>query len=469
MERGPNSPTALDLLVAPGDILFTFGSSTLANLVGHVLLVTEEPRRVTKHQFDPLGIVKVPDALQTNPWWAIRTLESTRQHRGGYLDVVSYFYVDPVSHGILCCGERAQPAEAGVGDLVEIEECRVEVLQHPHPLRGHLHAGAWQEAVKAAFIQSKDWSWATGANAVRAGLGLGECRLEFPELGMPIHWDRRKVTKLKRRWESDPICTTCVIATWQRYFFNVARPLPVEQALALVRLYMPLKADETMPQSMLAELQRCRWVRLAKVPEVFRPTPIVVPVAPIPMPAASCEAAVSSDCSTTTGGSSPECPESAEGARPERLRRVHDPNSPSGSGVAQLQERRWSLHIPPMQPLAPWSGPPPPPAMVSDGSGPAAPTGPAMPRDPPMCVIPVIPTPPIIGLHLQHGETVQFKNPRAELAVDLHRLRELVWHQRSVEQEHEARVASLRQALLDAEIEGARLQEELSRRQVQHL
>merc|ERR1711953_1473143 len=69
------------------------------------------------------------------------------------------------------------------------------------------------------------------------------------------------IAETRACWANAPICTSVVVTFWQRYLCHWSDKLKLENeinvdAMKLIRRWMPLKADRTLPGDLLAALLR---------------------------------------------------------------------------------------------------------------------------------------------------------------------------------------------------------------------
>jgi hypothetical protein len=337
---------ALELMIAPGDVLVVRGNGRLAEIgnvggfMGHVLVVVAGPCNVPLHSPASAELQPVwPQRTDITDLWRVRTVESTRRESGLYeADMV--FYIDPVSRQLKLVGEVNLQGDLGLSDNEA-----VELWQSPGELRGDLRLDLMAEVLAEMRERQGNWSAATAARAV----------LKMAAVTWRRGASAETLEEIQACWERAPICTSVVIGFWQRYLAKLAAPhvgpggalyMPGERvqywsecyqewlnatvagqnvdaygavlsynldvkfgaqasnirrimetetevsakALDLILKYMPLKADRALPGDLLRNLRDCGWVPVMQVPQIFRPA-ILQPASyctpmppPVPVP-----------------------------------------------------------------------------------------------------------------------------------------------------------------------------------------
>jgi len=250
-------------VMVPGDVLFVQGSpgglwelGTNGGLMGHVMLVIEPPEKIEldTDEAHHLQLVWPPGASEI---WKVRTVESTRANKGLH-EALLLLHVAPDSSRLVLIGE--------LGDgTVEISGETAEVWQSPEPLRARLGERLMGEVLGEMREQGASWSWATAARAVfRAPSSFNGGA------------DKVKVLReIQECWMTDPICTSVVIAFWQRVLCRAAGgdadDFDAAAAADLVMEYFPLKADRSLPGALLTTMSRCGWTRRTTVQKAAEP------------------------------------------------------------------------------------------------------------------------------------------------------------------------------------------------------
>lgn len=204
----------LELVVAPGDILVVRGSGHLAELgnaggfMGHVLVVVAPPCSVSRHSSAAADLMPAwPTEDNVTELWRVHTMESTRRESGLYESEL-LIYLRRRTRQLVLVGEVDRQ-----GELSTTEHEVVELWQSPEELRSELRIDIMAEVIADMRAKQANWSARTAARAllkkatvtVAGGKGSTEA-----------------LEEIQACWERAPICTSVVIAFWQRYFFKLA-------------------------------------------------------------------------------------------------------------------------------------------------------------------------------------------------------------------------------------------------------
>jgi len=245
----------LRTLVLPGDVLFVqgvgswlLGVGTAGGPFGHVMLVIARPECIQrcseKGRF--LSPIWPPEADQI---WLLRVLECTRSRAN--LHVAELLLHADVDTGSLVLLGELSDSECHV----DTTEQQVELWHSPDPLRKTFSEALFTDALRETLADdSKGWSWTTAAR----------CLLR-PARSLGTEEDtNRVVQEVRAGWAAEPICTSVVIALWQRYLFKLAEshgPAEIRSAKAaeLVMQWMPLRADSCLPGDVMKVMQQCGW------------------------------------------------------------------------------------------------------------------------------------------------------------------------------------------------------------------
>jgi len=249
---------ALDQMILPGDVLFAVAHETgrlwdigrAGGFMGHVLLASSKPRRIPWNSDGGVEFSAMWPQGGVAEIWKIDTVESTRSTEGLH-EASILIYVD--NHGRLTLiGE-----ESSVNGLSYQDHEVLELWQSPPGLRDTMRLDLIMAALEdmRAEIGEFDWSAATAARAVLTSASIVADTLE---------------AEVAACWEREPICTSVVISFWQRYLCKFAEVINV-QPIALIRQWMPLKADRGLPGELLAAMRDAGWVR---VPSIARSSPL---------------------------------------------------------------------------------------------------------------------------------------------------------------------------------------------------
>jgi len=283
---------ALELLLAPGDLLIVKGSGRFAEIgtahgfMGHVLLVVSPPSNIWRHSPHAHEFQAAWPPGDVPELWRIRTVESTRSQTGLH-EVDMLLFVSRSTAQLILVGEVSLES----GDITLCENEAIEVWQSPIELRSQLQVGLMMEALRDMKVHEQSWSFGTATRAV-----LKSARI-IPE--------KAAMEKIQACWLREPICTSVAIIFWQRYLAKLAPVFSADgrtvEAVDLILKYMPLKADRVLPGDLLTCMKECGWVCMSQMPRIFRPmvitttpTPVVgVGLLSIPLESASlAEAAV---------------------------------------------------------------------------------------------------------------------------------------------------------------------------------
>jgi len=250
----------LEGIIKPGDVLFVRGAGglleigTAGGMLGHVMLVVKTPQRIA-HNSAHARYLKSVWPAGVGEIWKVLTVESARG-RSGLHEADLYLYIDRKSRRLLLLGEL------GDGEFdISNEAC--ELWQSPEELRTHLTHTLVEEVLDDMRAQgaSANWSWTTAARAVlRADDHLNDCN------------DKGQLMQeIQDCWAIDPICTSVVIAFWQRALCKLARTLSSSQQVGrikpadLILQWLPLKADRSLPGILLDTMRRCGWTKRTTV------------------------------------------------------------------------------------------------------------------------------------------------------------------------------------------------------------
>lgn len=216
--------------------------------MGHVLLVTGWPRRVTRDSFEGIELGNVwPAGAQRV--WKLPTIESTRAYSGLHKSEM-LFRVDPNTGALILFGELIEKTR----QLCRVDNESVEVWQSPSQLRMRPRLDLMTDVLNEMVAQETNWSLKTAVRAVFKSSLVdptgqdGEILLE----------------ELRECWDVAPICTSVVIIFWQRYLEKLA--LAEGQGEGdFVLSWMPLKADRALPGNLIRFLEESGWNSITSV------------------------------------------------------------------------------------------------------------------------------------------------------------------------------------------------------------
>mmetsp|Transcript_101803 Transcript_101803/g.287166 ORF Transcript_101803/g.287166 Transcript_101803/m.287166 type:complete len:1029 (+) Transcript_101803:173-3259(+) len=251
----------LEGIIAPGDVLYVRGRAgffelgTAGGTLGHVMLAIGTPERIEcstdeglylEHAWPPGGVTEI---------WKVRTAESTRNNTGLH-EAEQLLYIAPDTRKLTLI------AELGQGEFFPCGEC-AELWQSPDELRAKLHGLLVAEVLGEMRMHGADWSWSTALRAVLSS----EDHFKNCE-------DKTRILQdIKDSWAMDPICTSVVIGFWQRCLCKLAEATSGSAAAGadLILQWLPLKADRSLPGTLLGTMQRCGWKRRTTFPVISGP------------------------------------------------------------------------------------------------------------------------------------------------------------------------------------------------------
>lgn len=244
-------------LIKPGDIIFVEGSGHFRTLganggiMGHVLLALGSPQRVEPGTDLALMLEQVWPTDATC-LWRVHTIESTRSASGLH-QAEMLLCVDRATNLLQLMGELNMDHL----ELTKIDSEAVQVWQSPPGLRELVQPDLLGIVLKDMLAHDAEWSLATAARAMLMSGGRCDDSIGRSEV----------LQAAKSCWQSQPICTSVVIVFWQRYLCLLAQrhPVAVMDASELIKTWMPLKADRTLPGTLQAVLRECGWVIVAHV------------------------------------------------------------------------------------------------------------------------------------------------------------------------------------------------------------
>jgi len=266
---------ALDLLMAPGDIIAVRGRGGLAQIgtaggfVGHVMVVLRQPVRVLRQSPEAHNFASVWPTGDVREIWRVRTVESTRREAGLW-EADMILFVDPTSRELILGGE----VELG-GDVFSMDHEPVELWQSPEPVRSRLQLGLMRSVLEDMRACQANWNAFTAARAV---MKRAIITADTPD-------KTQAMDEIRSCWATAPICTSVAIAFWQRYLCKVAHAPTAARAWVealsgvdalcfdLIVKNMPLKADRGLPGELLSSMQSCGWVQVQSVPRIFQLLP----------------------------------------------------------------------------------------------------------------------------------------------------------------------------------------------------
>mmetsp|Transcript_100470 Transcript_100470/g.193968 ORF Transcript_100470/g.193968 Transcript_100470/m.193968 type:complete len:665 (+) Transcript_100470:98-2092(+) len=208
----------LELLIAPGDVIMVRALGRLAELgtvggfMGHVLLVIGVPVNVSREEAEASDIRGLWPAEQVTEIWRVPTVESTRRETGLYRSE-TVIYIQARDRQIKMIGEVD-----GKGEVSSCDQIAVELWQSPEEVRSELRADLMEQVVSDMAATQADWSATTAARAVVKQAAV-----------VPKKTTAETLQDIQMCWHRPPICTSVVIAFWQRYVCRFAATQPLAQ------------------------------------------------------------------------------------------------------------------------------------------------------------------------------------------------------------------------------------------------
>lgn len=246
----------LDKILRPGDVLCTQGDGgglmrlgATGGFMGHVLLVTAQPRCVLQGSREAI--------LFQNAWpegvrvlWLVRTMESTRSSQG-YSESEYLMHVDDRTGRFLTIAEEINNV---IHKLEKPEP--IDIWQCPEALRRGFRYDIMLKVLDEIRCFEGNWSWVTAVRAFFLSAQVSE------DNDSMLH-------ELQQCWMAEPICSSLIVMFWQRYFCEYADshnahpgPNTTEvDALDLIMEWMPLKCDRALPGDVMSTMRECGWSR----------------------------------------------------------------------------------------------------------------------------------------------------------------------------------------------------------------
>jgi hypothetical protein len=259
----------LGLLMAPGDVLITTeagarergfafpGFGAAGGIMGHALLVVSQPRSFEPDPWQKWMLQEACPAARIGPGeiWRIRTVESTRSAPGLHT-VDTLFCVEHGSGQLVIIAEIDEE-----GTFYPSEATPVQLWQSPSELRACLSMELFEEVLADMKARETDWSYITAARAV----------LTSAATTLSGRYNACSLADIQASWQHDPICTSVVIAFWQRYLCKLAEASAEINALELIQRWMPLQCDRALPGDLVSSLLSCGWILVSHIPRIFWP------------------------------------------------------------------------------------------------------------------------------------------------------------------------------------------------------
>lgn len=248
--------------VLPGDVLFVKGNGgwldvgTTGGNSGHVLVATGPPVRIVQGcpEAQELQGIWPSDTKQI---WKVPTVESTRG-RAGLCQSCLFLHVEPGTGLLVLIGEIVSETEKRL-ELGVIEREPVVIWHSPAELRSQLRPDIMADVLNDMVACEGNWSYTTAARAMlqSASLSRRSSRSAF-------------MAEIRSSWDAAPICTSVVIALWQRYLSKFAQATG-QSEMDLILNWMPLKADRGLPDELISTLRLCGWISVKRTQDASQP------------------------------------------------------------------------------------------------------------------------------------------------------------------------------------------------------
>jgi len=218
--------------------------------MGHVLVVRAAPQMVSRQWFQEWDVNVAWPANNVTHIWKVPTIESTRCAVGLHrCEMLVHIQLDGT---LVLLGELAT-IDGGALEFSQIDEEAVEIWQSPAELRSQLSMECMHDVLSDMVSCEASWSFTTAARAVFKSGKLSR--------------RRDLLRKVQGYWDSAPICTSVVIAFWQRYLCRFAKATG-QRETDLIMKWMPLKADRVLPGELITTMRKCGWVNVTCVPKM---------------------------------------------------------------------------------------------------------------------------------------------------------------------------------------------------------
>lgn len=261
----PRRQTGEDLqtVLSPGDMVFVKGDGQITELgttggwFGHVLVVRGTPELVSRQWFEHNGVNVAWPSKSVTHIWKVPTIESTRSAVGLHqCDMLVHIHLD----GTLALLGELATTDDGALEFSQIDDEAMEIWQSPAELRSQLSMECIHDVLMDMVSCEASWSLTTAARAVFKSAKLSS--------------RRDLLGKVQGYWDSAPICTSVVIAFWQRYLCRFAQATG-QRETDLIMKWMPLKADRVLPGELINTMRKCGWVNVRRIPKTpSLPSPI---------------------------------------------------------------------------------------------------------------------------------------------------------------------------------------------------
>mmetsp|Transcript_87096 Transcript_87096/g.164194 ORF Transcript_87096/g.164194 Transcript_87096/m.164194 type:complete len:267 (-) Transcript_87096:475-1275(-) len=256
--NGPTQASKLDTIIKPGDILIckpeaasAFQIPSVAGRFGHAVLTIAVPRCIQRASQEGAFLSEVwPDS--EDELWAVSIMESTR-HDQGLHEGKLLIHVDRATGKLKVVAEVVKDSN-GVLLRDMVGSLSTQVFQSPAAIREQLNPHLLAQVLADMRCeQQANWSWGT---AVKAAL-------------RPANVNASDLTQVQKSWSKRPICTSVPITFWQRFLskladYSTSQGQPVG-AMDLIRQWMPVKANRSLPTELANALQSAGWTCVKQV------------------------------------------------------------------------------------------------------------------------------------------------------------------------------------------------------------
>mmetsp|Transcript_99258 Transcript_99258/g.173356 ORF Transcript_99258/g.173356 Transcript_99258/m.173356 type:complete len:251 (+) Transcript_99258:2-754(+) len=235
-------------------------------MFGHVLLATAAPRCIQKHTLEASEFLDVWPAGKVREIYQVPIIESTRSTEGIH-ETSLLLYVKPQSGKVLLIGEVDKKGTIATFENEHPEE--IEVWQCPPELRDASCRDLKEAVLEEMKENQANWSWYT---AVRAF--LLPAAAESQPSGLTAQSDQQQfLSEVQECWKGAPICSSLPVIFWQRYLLKLSQSgrasdqvLKKMSSIELIKTYMPLKSDRSLPGDLLQFLQASGWKNVQQTP-----------------------------------------------------------------------------------------------------------------------------------------------------------------------------------------------------------
>jgi len=254
----------LNAIADLGDVLYVQSASswlrgvgTAGGKFGHMMLVIKKPHRVTLNSEMGRWLRPIwPDGARE--LWLLQALEITRGRPGLH-----------TAELLLLSGHHQSDSLNLIGELynghADMTDQVVDVWQIPEKVKSTFNEVLFQETLEEMRqLGSKSWSWTAAARSILKT--ETHCLLDQTMQADSISGTEAEhfLHQVKEAWDSEAICTSVVVAFWQRYLVKLAKVnYPPElndvKAAQLILQCMPLKADCCLPGDVMSAMERCGW------------------------------------------------------------------------------------------------------------------------------------------------------------------------------------------------------------------